>query len=67
MKVELTRGIFIAGEPKAIGEQVDVPDNFARELITTNKATAAPAAPTASGALNTDGAAALVRGKKTEA
>lgn len=38
IEIEITRAIFIAGEPVAVGEKVTVSESLAIELISYNKA-----------------------------
>jgi hypothetical protein len=42
MKVTITRGVMIKGEPTEVGSTVDLEANDAFLLITSNKAVAAP-------------------------
>ncbi len=42
MKVTITRGVMIKGEPAQVGSTVDLEANDAFLLITSNKAVAAP-------------------------
>jgi len=63
MRVRVVRAFRIGGKAQDKGGEVDLPDNLAREIISSGKAERVAAAPPVSGPLTTESASELVSGK----